>query len=270
MVTTGIKLYVGFFLAALTGAIVYGYTTGGSSVGPLTIGYKGAVGDHLGYGILLGFAVASLGLVVAHAAFRDADPAAAAQLLGLDAPPAPQRPVLPSLWPLLGGLGAGATLIGLVIGPVVFGIGLAILAATTVEWMMEAWADRATGDQTVNRELRDRIMRPLEVPALAAIGIAVIVLAASQILLASSKAAAVWVAIGIAGAIFIAAIVVSRMKRIPNGLVPAVLVVGIVGLIAGGIVAAAAGPREFHKHGEDKEHGAEHSSEEPVAGEAEG
>jgi hypothetical protein len=267
MVTTGIKLYVGFFLAALTGAIVYGYTTGGSSVGPLTIGYKGAVGDHLGYGILLGLATTSLLLVIAHAAFRDADPAAAASFLGLDAAPAPQRPVLPSLWPLMGGLGAGVFIVGLVTGSVLFGIGIAILAATAFEWMMEAWADRATGDPKVNRELRDRIMRPIEIPVLAAVGIAVVVLAASQILLASSKAGAVWVAIGIGLVIFVAAIVISRMKKIPSGLVPGVLVLGIGALIVGGIVAAVNGPREFEKHGE---HGAEHGAEEHGAEEAEG
>jgi len=259
MVTTGIKLYVGYFVAALTGAIVYGYTSGGSGVGPLTLGYKGGVGDHLGYGILLGFAGASLALVVAHAAFRDADPAGAAQVLGLDAPPPPQRPVAPTLFPVLGALGAGVTLVGLVVGPVLFGIGLAIVAAVVVEWMMDAWADRATGDPAVNKELRDRIMKPIEIPVLSFVGIAVVALAASQILLASSKAAAVWVATAIAAVIFIAAVVISRTPKIPRSLVGGLLVLGGIGIIAGGIVAAAVGPREFEVHGE-------HHSEEPAAG----
>src|SRR5690606_33732956 len=58
MITTGTKLYAGYLAAALLGAVVYGYTTGGNHVGPLTLGYKGSVGDHFGYGILLGLAVA--------------------------------------------------------------------------------------------------------------------------------------------------------------------------------------------------------------------
>jgi hypothetical protein len=248
MITSGIKLYVGYAVAALVGAVVYGYTSGGNHVGPLTMGYKGSVGDHLGYGILVGLGMVCLLLAVAHAAFRDADATAAAQLLRLDAPPSPQRPVSPSLWPVLGALGAGVLVVGLAVSPVLFWVGMILLAATVVEWMMEAWADRATGDPAVNRELRDRIMLPIELPVLAFAGIAVLVLAVSRIFLATSKEAAVWVAAVVAGLVFVAGIVATQVKRVPRGLIGGVLVVGVLGTIVGGVVAAAAGPREFEEH----------------------
>ena len=53
MITTGSKWFFGLGFVALVLAAAYGWTTGGNGLGPLTAGYKGAVGDHFGYGILL-------------------------------------------------------------------------------------------------------------------------------------------------------------------------------------------------------------------------
>ena len=53
MITTGSKWFYGLGILALLLAAAYGWTTGGNGLGPLTAGYKGAVGDHFGYGILL-------------------------------------------------------------------------------------------------------------------------------------------------------------------------------------------------------------------------
>ena len=76
MFTTGFKLYFGIAVGLFIAAIVHGYATGGGHVGPLTWGWKGGVGDHIGYVVLMGLSVVSgtLGLVLV--AFRDADPAA--------------------------------------------------------------------------------------------------------------------------------------------------------------------------------------------------
>ena len=52
MITTGSKFFYALAGVLLVAAVVYGYSTGGGEVGPLSLGYKGGVGDHLGYGIL--------------------------------------------------------------------------------------------------------------------------------------------------------------------------------------------------------------------------
>src|SRR5690606_9353257 len=81
MLTTGFKLYMGLFVAAFASAVAFGYTTGGNHLGPLTVGYKGAVGDHVGYGVLITISALFLALALLYVAFRDADARAAAELL---------------------------------------------------------------------------------------------------------------------------------------------------------------------------------------------
>ena len=64
-------------------ALVYGYTTGGNHVGPISLGWKGGVGDHIGYGVLVGLATVSLTVSLVLVSFRDADAAAQARLQNL-------------------------------------------------------------------------------------------------------------------------------------------------------------------------------------------
>ena len=132
MLTTGFKLYFGMCLGALVAAVTFGYTTGGNNTGPISLGWKGAVGNQSGYLILIGVATACgfLGLVLV--AFRDADPRAAAQLLGVDQVPA-QRPTQPSYWPLVAMFGVAAVLLGLVLSSEIFVAGLGVLAIVAIE-----------------------------------------------------------------------------------------------------------------------------------------
>jgi MFS family permease len=261
MFTTSFKLYFGMAIGALVAAITFGYTTGGNHTGPLSLGWKGGVGNHVGYVILIGVAVASgfLGLLLV--AFRDADPRAQAQLLGTDHVPA-QRPAHPSYWPLFAMLGVAAVVLGLVLSSAIFILGLAILAAVAVEWAMQAWADRATGDPEVNRDLRDKIMGPIEVPLLATIAIIAVPLGASRVFLATSKMGAVVIA-GVASAVVLAVgVLVTMRPRLSKNARAGIVLAGAVLFIASGVVATAAGEREFHHlggHGE--EHGGEHSGE---------
>ena len=236
MLTTGFKLYLGYFFGAIAAAIAFGYTTGGNHIGPLTAGYKGSVGDHLGYTILLVTGVLAGAMAFMMIAFRDASATAAAELLGVDTVPV-QRPVGPSYWPLISAFGVGTTVIGLVVSSAVFITGLVILAIVAIEWTMQAWADRATGDPEVNRELRDRIMGPIELPVGAALAIVAVPLAASRLFLASSKFGAIWVAAGIAAVIFIAAVVIALRPRLSRNVVAGMVLVGGIALVAGGIIA---------------------------------
>ena len=256
MLTTGFKLFFGFFAAALTAAIVYGYATGGNHVGPLTLGYKGGVGDHMGYGVLLGLATLGLVLSLVTQSFRDADAEAAASYLGTDTIPVGQRPAEPSVWPLATALSIGIIAVGLVVNEVLFVAGLIALFICAFEWMIQAWADRATGDPATNKSLRDELMTPIELPIGGLLIAAVVVVAMSRILLTVSKTGAV-VAGGVISAVFfLVAVLVSRAPKLPKGAIGGLIAVGALGLIGAGIVSAANGEREFHHVGE--EHGEEH------------
>lgn len=264
MFTTGFKFYFGLFVAFACAALVYGYASGGDHIGPLSFGWKGSVGDHIGYGVLSSLAAVSLLVSLVLISFRDADPAAQAELAGVEAlPPAPLVTV--SFWPVIAAFGLGAGVIGLVLHPIVFALGLALLVVTLVEWTMDAWADRATSDSSANRELRNRIMAPIEIPVFGVLVIAVAVLAASRILLAVSALAAVIVA-GLAATLILGAAIAFVYKPGAARRVVAVLaVVGALGLLVGGVLAAVSGERDFEHHAEDP--AADHD---PAATETEG
>ena len=256
MLTTSFKLYFGMAVGALVAAITFGYTTGGSNTGPISFGWKGAVGNHTGYLILIGVAAASAFLGILFVSFRDADPQAAAELLGVDQPPS-QVPTQPSYWPLIAMFGVAALVLGLVLSSAIFIIGIGILAIVAIEWAMQAWADRATGDPRTNRELRDRIMHPIEVPVVAALAIAAVPLGASRILLSSSRIGAVWVASIVATVVLAVAVLLVLKPRISKNIVASIVLIGGLAFIAGGITAAVIGERDFAHHGEDTEHPAE-------------
>jgi hypothetical protein len=242
-------------VGALVAAITFGYTTGGNNTGPLSLGWKGAVGNQTGYLILIGVALGFgfLGLLLV--AFRDADPRAAAELLGVEQPPS-QLPTQPSYWPLIAMFAVAALVLGLVLSSAIFVVGLVLLAVVAVEWAMQAWADRATGDPVANRELRDRVMHPIEVPVAAALGIAAVPLGASRVLLSSSRIGAVWVAAVIATVVLAIAALVALRPRISKNVVAAIVLVGGLAFIAAGITAASIGERNFEHHG-----GTEHPAE---------
>ena len=250
MITTGSKFFYALTGLLLVTAVVYGYSTGGNEVGPLSLGYKGAVGDHLGYGVLLAAAAASLFAGFCTTAFRDADPDAGAHLLGVDVPPTAAAPGT-SYWPVVGAFGVTLVIIGVVLNNVFFVGGLLLLAAVAIEWTMQAWADRATGDPAVNREIRNRVMLPIEVPVAAALVIGVVVLGYSRAFLAASQLGAVWIAMGIAATIFIIGTILSLRPRISQNVVAGLLVAAAIVTIGLGVFGAVAGEREFEHHGEE-------------------
>ena len=89
MITTGSKWFFGLGFVSLVLAAAYGWTTGGNGLGPLTVGYKGGVGDHFGYGILLSAGVSSASSWGrSPRPSRDADAAAVAQVAGTETVPA--------------------------------------------------------------------------------------------------------------------------------------------------------------------------------------
>lgn len=259
MFTTGSKWFFGVAGAALVAALVYGGATNPSDVGMdtfmgvLTLGYKGGVGDHIGYAVLMAIAGSAIFLGSSIAAFRDADVEAEAELLGVEAVPEVTAPVQGSYWPVVGAFGAGAVVVGLVTSAALVMLGIVVLVAVAFEWAIAAWADRATVDTTVNQAARRRVMLPFEVPVLGAIGIAVFVLAISRILLTVNKLGVYLIFGGLATAVLIIAFILSSRPKINPSVVAGLCVVGALAVLAGGVVSAIVGPREIEHH--EPEHG---------------
>ena len=249
MLTTGFRLWFGLCMAAVMAAVFAGYTSGATETGPISVGWKGGIGNHVSYVIILS-AAAGLALVGLMAvAFRDADAEAQAEVLGMDEAPETQAVVGNSLWPIFGALGIGAVAVGLVVHPAIFVTGLCILVAVGVEWTMTNWSEKVSGDTEANAVARENLMRPIEIPVLGTIGIGVLVLAVSRVLLTSSVNGAVVVATIAGLVVFGGAMTVSRRPEMPRRAVRSILFVGCVVVLLAGVLSAVNGEREFHQIG---------------------
>jgi hypothetical protein len=247
MVGTGSRLFFAYAVLGFLGAAVYGLASGGDVVGVLTVGYKGGVGEHFGYSVLTLLGTTSLVLGLFSVALRDADPDATAALQSGDVLPEVAPPASLSAWPLVGAFGLVVTTLGLVVGSGLVALGLVLLAVTAIEWAVQVWADRATGDPEVNRAIRNRLMAPVEVPVGAVLIIAFVVLGLSRVLLAVSPMTAVVIATIAATLIVVGAIVVFIRPRHSGTLATAFLLLGALAIIGGGIAGVAAGERDFHE-----------------------
>ena len=84
MLTTGFKLWFGLCVLMVTAAVFAGYTTGGTETGPISLGWKGGVGNHVVYTLLMLGAASMAVMGIVSQAFRDSEPEAAIELLGVD------------------------------------------------------------------------------------------------------------------------------------------------------------------------------------------
>ena len=253
MITLGAKFYFGLTAFAVVAAMVLGLASGGTPLGVITFAWAGPVGDQFGFTVLVGIAIVAFFLGVVTTAFRDADPSAQSEIAGTETLPSARPPDHLSPWPVVAAVGVAVLLIGLVIEEALFGIGLVLIVAAAIEWTVGNWADNATGDPETNRVLRNRIMAPLELPAASLFGILVFVFFGSRVLLAASH----WGAIAIFGIVAtlilaVAALLVTR-PTLSRSVVTAVVMVGAVALIGGGVIGLAAGEREFHDLSEEHE-----------------
>lgn len=255
MITTGTKWFLGLGIVTLAMAAAYGWTTGGTGLGPVSVGYKGGVGDLFGYGILLAAGLLSLTQGLILAAWRDADPQAQAQVAALDAVPS-ARPATVSYWPAIAAFGAGLVVVGLVSEPLLFIFGLIVLGIVLIEWTVQTWADNATGDPATNRRIRNRLMNPIEFPVGGALAVAVVIISFSRLFLATSKDGAVIGAAILAAAVLALGWVLAARPRISANVVVGLLLAIAVAIIGIGVASGIAGQREYHKVGEEEgEHG---------------
>src|SRR4029079_7282121 len=117
---------------------------------------------------------------------RDADVSAMDTAALTDSPAAMRTPP-GTIWPIVGAIGGVLVVVGLVTYPPVFIFGIIALLGAAVEWMIEAWSDRASAALQHKAEVRARIPHPLELPLLALVGIAILVYSFSRIMLWLSK-----------------------------------------------------------------------------------
>jgi hypothetical protein len=268
MFTPGFKLLFGLAAFALGGALLMGISSSllveGKTVGdrlhdqgiiqtvtgPVTIGWKGPVGNHVGYGVLLAAAGIAAFLAVVLVAFRDADPEAEAQLLDVETVPLTRAPSGTNFAPLVGAAAVALVAIGWVANTAFLYAGFALLAATAVTWTVRAWAERATGDAEVNRQIYARIIDPLRVPVVGVVLILFLVGGLSRVLLAVPDKGWSAVVFGLAAVLFFAGVLaVAAQPKIARPLATVLLVLAAVGVLGGGIWGVAAGERHIEPHG---------------------
>lgn len=256
MFKTGSKFLFGLAALGLVGAVLYTAATGDhelgmdSLLGPLTLGYKGYVGEHIGYTVLISLSFASLFLGIFLAALRDSDPEDAAAAAGLETVPEVPVPSTVNYWPVVGGFSVAALALGLAVGPTLFVVGMVDIAIVVIEWAARAWSDRATGDPEVNRQIRNRFLNPVEIPVLAVLCIGGLVFLVSRILLAVPQMGA-YLVFGLVPAVVLGlgALIVLR-PRVSSSVIAGILVVGGLAILAGGVAATIHGKRESHSKSE--------------------
>ena len=250
MFTSGSKYLFGSAALALIGAFFLALSTAGHKIGmssltgALSAGYKGPVGDHFGYTLLVAYAGLALLLGAVLSAVRDGDPEAGAQIQGLESA-APVMPVRGSNhWPLVAAFGAAIALLGLVYSSPLFILGTVVIGIAGIEWTIHSWADHATGDPVANRKARNRMLNPIEIPLFAVLGIALFVFALSRALLALDKnlGAAVF---GIVPLIaFVVAIILNARPKASRNVLAVLVVVGALIVLGGGIAGLVHGPKD--------------------------
>ncbi len=265
MLTWGSKFLLGVSGSALIGAIVYAIVTGGEPVGAISAGYKGGVGDHLGYTVLLAVSLSALVLAVVTIITRDGDAEAMAALAGAEQVPAVTPPAAGSYWGIVSAFGVACLVIGFAVSTAFWILGVAVLLVAALQWLVLAWSDRATGDPETNAVIRTRVVGPFEIPMMSMLTIGVIAVGASRVFLAASEIGAVVIGSIVTVVIFGAAVVLSKVE-VKRGVMSGIVALGAVAILAGGIAGAAIGQRDFH-HGE--EHGEEHSDDSHSEGEGE-
>ena len=226
MVRNGSKLLIGLAAGSLVAMVLYGVTQSWGAMG--VVGLAGA---------LVAFALlATLGIESGEGDIDRGSSAAATAPATAAAPSS-------SLWPLAGALAAGLTVVGLVTHQMVFVLGVGAIVAVLVEWLFQAWSERASADVEFNREVRRRVMYPLELPIAAALGLGVVIWSFSRIMLAVSKSAGAIVFIIASALVLLFGFLFAVRPRLGRGIVAGICAIGGLGVVAAGIAGASAGER---------------------------
>lgn len=231
MFTTGSKLLIGSAVAAWIFAAVYGVAQGGA---------LGTIG-------LISAAVALSWLAGLNVFVRDSN-VSAMDHANFEASAAAQATARPSLWPLAMALGVTTAALGLVTIPQIFVVGLIFMIAAAIEWMVQGWSERASGDVGFNAMARNEMADPLEMPIVAAVGAGVVVFAFSRVMIGLPSKASTVIAFVIAAALVLAVGTFIGFRRVSKPLLTGTFSVAAIALIAGGAFAGLNGEREIKIH----------------------
>lgn len=232
MFTTGSKLLIGSAAAAWVFAAIYGVAQNGA------LGTLGLVSAAVALSLLAGLNVF----------VRDSN-VSAMDHDGFEAAAAAQATARPSLWPFLVAFGATTLTFGLVSNRTFFALGLIAIIAGALEWLVQGWSERASGERGYNADARNVMVDPLELPVAAAIGAAVVVYALSRVMLGLPTPTATVAAFSVVGILVVAVAALVSIKRgVSPTAMTGVFSIVVVALIAGGAVAGLNGEREIHEH----------------------
>ncbi len=234
MFTTGSKMFLGATALSVVGAIVFAASEGGA------VGLMGTVG--LVTAVVIFAFLAGINLFT-----RDGNTSSMQQGVEFTSSAA-QPPVGRSMWPIGAALGVGGLVVGAVSHPVVFKVSVVVLLAAIVEWMVQAWSERASADGKYNANVRSRTLNGLEFPILATLVGGAVVYAFSRVLLTASKGAGVWIFVALSALMVTGGFLFASGKRTSKRTMAAVCAVSAVALMGVGVASAISGQRTIYEH----------------------
>ena len=234
MFTTGSKLFLGTTAITVLTTLVFWVETTDSVFWTATIGLLGAV-------------VAVVAVTAVNYFVRDANVSGMDTDAAVSSPAAQRRPGN-SMWPAVTALGAGLLVVGLVSVPVVFKAGVVVLIASMIEWAIQGWSERASGDRAYNARVRGRLLHPLEFPVLAAAGLGVVVYSFSRIMLFVDKAAGPAIFAILAALVLVGGFLFASGATVAKTAMVGICTIGALGLVSTGAVMAIDGQRHIEEH----------------------
>ena len=231
MFTTGSKLFLGATLLSLAGTLIYGANSGGpvGTIGLITVT------------IVFAF-LAGINFWVRDSNVSAMDTPGIATCAAAHA--APGR----SMWPVVAGAGVALLPVGLVVGKAITWMAVIIMLIAAVEWMVQGWSEGASSDPSYNAGIRRRILHPMELPVLGALGLGLIIFSFSRIMLRLPAAAGAIAFAGIAAGVLLFGSLIASKRTVARSLVVALCTIGAVGVVGAGVASAVAGGRHIAKH----------------------
>lgn len=142
MFTTAFRFFAVMACLALLAAFVSAVSTNDQALvdrvlGPLTLGWKGGVGNHFLYVSFVALAILSGFLAGVAAAFRDSDPDAQAQLLDAETLPSTRSAPGNQLLPIAAVVALAVVAYGQVGAKLATPIGFALLGLVVLAWTLQ-------------------------------------------------------------------------------------------------------------------------------------
>jgi hypothetical protein len=231
MFTTGSKLFLGGTALAGVAAVVWGVTTGGQ------VGWTAVIG--LVSLLVVASFLAGINFFIKDGSVRAIEPGA-----HTDAPAA-RPPAGASIWPAVTALGVGTTVVGAETYPAVFQVGIVLMLAGGVEWVLQAWSERVSANVSYNASIRNRVAHPLEFPVFAAVLIGILIYSFSRIMLGLDKNGGRATFFAVAAVVLVIGFIAAASPGLRKGVVGGVAAIGLLGLVGVGVGFALRGEKDI-------------------------